>query len=116
MTVAPDKPKTSAEKSHLELKLVLESEPIYSMGSHTERWYDTPYSFAHALIDLAYESGYASGKMPESIAAAAYYGTRIVWNRKMEQGDVADLFGVSRQAVTKHYEPLLKHMYSDLQI
>ena len=116
MTAPTDEPNTTGEKSHLELKLVLECEPIHSPRGTTVCWYDTPHSFAHALIDRAYESGYSSNKMPEVIAAAAYYATRIAWNRKMEQKEVAELFGVSRQAIAKHYEPMLKNLSSGFQV
>lgn len=115
MTLPPEAFDRQVEKAHQKLKMIFEDEPIDPIETHEEKWYDTPSSYAHALIDMAYESGYASGKSHETMAAAAYYGTRLMWNRKMTQDEVADLSGVSKQVIAKHYDPMLQLLYPELR-
>ena len=62
---------------------------------------------ARDLLDTAMGEGYASGKNPVGLAAAALYASGLLVNEKVSQEDVSAVVDVSQVTIRNHYGELL---------
>ena len=62
---------------------------------------------ARDLLDTAIGEGYASGKNPVGLAAAALYAAGLLANEKVSQEDVSVVADISQVTIRNHYGELL---------
>jgi transcription initiation factor TFIIB len=63
---------------------------------------------AHDLLDTAVGEGYASGKSPVGLAAAALYAGALLVDEKTTQSDVSSVCDISEVTIRNRYKELLE--------